>query len=133
MPDLDDLALQALNRLRKKLLDLSRKNRLLNFKETRSTLRIIDERPDQVYETLVSNGTNMAFLPLPEEESNESDSDNNVNSENLELFDSPQPEESPNDQTRSADNINTSNELPLPEGPPPERHQDLFLQTPYYP
>ena len=33
MPDLDDLALKALNRLRKKLLDLSRKNRLLNFKE----------------------------------------------------------------------------------------------------
>ena len=134
MPDLNDLALHALNRLRKKLLDLSRKNRLLNFKETQNTIRIIDELPDQVYETLVSNVTNMAFLPLPEEEEDsESINETNITPENLELFNSPETEDPPNDQILPISEINTNSELPLPIGPPPERHQDLFLQTPYYP
>ena len=42
---------QNLEKLRKKLLNLSARNRLLNFKHTKSSsLRIIDEVPNQLFE-----------------------------------------------------------------------------------
>ena len=54
--------------LREKLLDLTRRNRTLNFKHSdraRTHIRVIDEIPDFLFKTLVS-GTKMHFKPLPE-------------------------------------------------------------------
>lgn len=55
---------------RKNLLDLTMRNRLLNFRpSTRRTLRIIEEIPREIYELLVINEKAMEFLPKPKEES----------------------------------------------------------------
>lgn len=59
------MALKTLEKLRLRLLDLTARNRLINFRHTGKSLRIIDELPDQLVETLLS-GTEMRFLPVPE-------------------------------------------------------------------
>jgi superfamily I DNA and/or RNA helicase len=60
------LALNALENLRKRLLDLTARNRLINFRHTkRGSLRIIDELPNQLADKLLAD-TEMRFLPVPE-------------------------------------------------------------------
>ena len=54
----------GLERTRKKLLDLTRNNRLLNFRHNKKTLRIIDELANQVYSDLVNEGEYL-FAPVP--------------------------------------------------------------------
>lgn len=62
----DNLELITLENLRKRLLDLTTRNRLINFKHSKgSSLRIIDELPDQLVETLLAD-KEMRFLPVPE-------------------------------------------------------------------
>ena len=58
-----DISLLALERLRKKLLDLSFRNKLLNFKHNQSALRVIDELPNQIADTLLS-GSKMSFIAI---------------------------------------------------------------------
>jgi len=54
-----------LNKARSRLLDLTKANRLLKLRETKTgTLKIIDEIPDQIYEELVLNQKSMDFRPL---------------------------------------------------------------------
>lgn len=56
----------GLERVRTRLLDLSNRNRLLNFRHpTRSCLRVVDESPDQIYNDLINDAT-MVFEPVPE-------------------------------------------------------------------
>ncbi len=57
----------GLERLRKRLLDLSKSNRLLNFRYyARSTLRVIDELPDQLFENFINGGVSILEpVPLP--------------------------------------------------------------------
>lgn len=59
-------AAHALERLREKLLDLTLKNRLLNFRAGASSIEIIDEVPRQVFEVLVARGRSMILEPAPE-------------------------------------------------------------------
>ena len=62
----NNTATDALENLRKRLLDLTARNRLINFRHTkRGSLRIIDELPNQLVETLLAE-TEMRFLPVPE-------------------------------------------------------------------
>jgi len=61
-----------LEQVRRSLLDLSRRNRLLNYRPTgHGALPITDERPDQIYALLVEAGATLQFLPVapPREES----------------------------------------------------------------
>lgn len=59
-------ALTALDNLRRRLLDLTARNRLINFRHTKtSSLRVIDELPDQLVETLLAE-TEIRFIPVPE-------------------------------------------------------------------
>ena len=60
-----DIKYNALKNLRNRLLDLTFRNKLINFKHNKSCLRIIDELPDQLTETLLS-GSKMKFIPIPE-------------------------------------------------------------------
>lgn len=61
-----DAARQALENLRMRLLDLTARNRLINFRHTKgASLRIIDELPDQLVETLLAE-TEMRFQAVPE-------------------------------------------------------------------
>ena len=62
---------RALEDARRELLDLSARNRLLNTarKRTRSSsVEILDEKSQQVFEMLVRDGKAMSFLPRPEKE-----------------------------------------------------------------
>ncbi|MBR3627824.1 MAG: DUF4011 domain-containing protein [Elusimicrobia bacterium] len=57
---------------KEKLIDLSKRNRLLNFKFSKSsTLRIIDEQPPEIYKALVQELHNLEFLPVKENISEE--------------------------------------------------------------
>ena len=51
-----DFILTSLEAMRKKLLDLTSRNRLLNFPITQkgSSLRIVDELPEQLYEHILA-------------------------------------------------------------------------------
>ncbi|MBN4054686.1 DUF4011 domain-containing protein [Nitrospira defluvii] len=63
--DNNNPAMKALENLRMRLLDLSARNRLLNFRHTKGALRIIDELPNQLSASLLAE-TEMRFLPVPE-------------------------------------------------------------------
>ncbi|MEY3880550.1 MAG: hypothetical protein RIQ94_1346 [Pseudomonadota bacterium] len=59
-------AFDSLEAIRKRLLDLSGRNSLLNFKHPKtSCIRIIDELPNQIYDELL-NGKKFIFIPVPE-------------------------------------------------------------------
>ncbi|MFV7761717.1 DUF4011 domain-containing anti-phage protein Hhe [Shewanella algae] len=63
----ESFILSSLGQMRKKLLDLTARNRLLNFPITNKTssLRIVDELPEQLYDTLAAEEP-MEFGPVPE-------------------------------------------------------------------
>ena len=62
----NNTAVVALENLRKRLLDLTARNRLINFRHTKpGSLRIIDELPNQLAEKIRAE-TEMRFLPVPE-------------------------------------------------------------------
>jgi len=55
-----------------KLLDLSMRNRLLNFRPTKvTTIRLIDELPPEIFKLLAVDRIKMRFLPLKEETEND--------------------------------------------------------------
>lgn len=59
-------AFDSLESVRKKLLDLSGRNALLNYKHPKaSCIRLIDELPDQLVEQL-QKGNELTFIPVPE-------------------------------------------------------------------
>lgn len=58
----------ALNEIREKLLDTSKRNKLLNFRRNKSSLVIVGRRAEQVFERLVRDGKSMLFKSLPEPE-----------------------------------------------------------------
>lgn len=61
---------------KEKLIDLSKRNRLLSFKFSKySTLRIIDEQPPEVYRSLVQNSQIMEFLPVKVNDENVAEED----------------------------------------------------------
>ena len=62
---------RSLEQIRTKLLDKTRRNRLLNFKESGRDIAIIDEMPNQVHEHLVLEGAPFYFLPLPDSDEGE--------------------------------------------------------------
>lgn len=65
---MDELVAQYLEQVRLRLLDLSGRNRLLNFKfseRSRTQVRFVDELPDQVFEEL-ERGTKLTIASLPE-------------------------------------------------------------------
>lgn len=57
----DSYLVLVLEKTRTKLLDKTRRNRLINYKESARDIAIIDEMPDQVYTQLVLNGKAFYF------------------------------------------------------------------------
>ena len=56
---------------KEKLIDLSKRNRLLNFKTTKNAvIQIIDEQPPEIYRKLVQNIESMEFLPIKADKDN---------------------------------------------------------------
>jgi hypothetical protein len=107
--------IKQLEDIRLKLLDLTNRNRLLNFKYRGGCIRIVDERPEQVFDYLVKQGKQMTFLPLPEEPETSGEDDRE-----MQLF-------------AEADDVSFSGEnLPQPapaDGEVRLKHENGTLQT----
>lgn len=99
----------ALQHVRGKLLDLTRRNRLLNYKETVRSIRIVDELPDEVFRILVIDGKDMEFLPLGE------DLDEGLKAQIVEPM----------------EKLSKDLELPLPTAQVAKKYKDSRLQTPF--
>ncbi|MEK7712166.1 MAG: DUF4011 domain-containing protein, partial [Pseudomonadota bacterium] len=120
----------SLDRIRKKLLDLSRRNRLLNYRAGSRSLPIVDELPDEVFRMLITGEKTMYFAPLPEPDEDE-ETDNS-----LDLFNSSSgnPGSTGRGRSHMQNGVRVENELPnLHDSTGPEaKHKDEFLQTQLY-
>ncbi|ETR70192.1 MAG: hypothetical protein OMM_03417 [Candidatus Magnetoglobus multicellularis str. Araruama] len=59
-------SIQSLDKIRKKLLELSTRNRLINFRHTKSNcLRIVNELPDKLAKQFIAE-KELRFHPIPE-------------------------------------------------------------------
>jgi very-short-patch-repair endonuclease len=67
--------LEGLQKLRTRLLDLTRNNRLLNFKHTKQSLRFVDRKPDSLYQQILENESGLKVLPVPELDSSKLSTD----------------------------------------------------------
>jgi len=59
------IAIDALEKIRRQLLDLTNRNNLLNYRLTAKSIQIIDELPDTIYHQLLE-GKSLELLPVPE-------------------------------------------------------------------
>lgn len=111
-----------IERARNKLLDLTNRNRLLNYPKNRTTNRLIliDELPNQLYSTLVDNNTPMLLKSIPMPTAKEL--------EELGLIDIPDVRE-----RAISIGLNPSYIAPLQENEPTDNHLDNYIQTLHYP
>lgn len=71
---------KELERFRHRLLDLTNRNPLLNFRKSKvRTLQVVDELPDKIFERLIGQNKKFRFLPMPD-----ADFDNQEEAENEE-------------------------------------------------
>ncbi len=63
----EDLFTTSLEKIRQKLLDITRRNNLLNYKESTRSIRVIEEQANDVFKILVTDSKSMEFIPLDEE------------------------------------------------------------------
>ncbi|MCP1621504.1 DUF4011 domain-containing anti-phage protein Hhe [Pseudomonas nitroreducens] len=135
--DLDEPASdspESLEKLRSRLLDLSARNRLLNFSHARSKrfARIIDELPDQLFE-LLTNDQTMRFAPVPEP------TERQLIEQGYLKFDEQtgsvrELKKPPTAETWAQIlGMQTSYELPTESEAPSDKHADDAIQTLYYP
>lgn len=114
---MSEFSRKTLAKIRSKLLDLTRKNKLLNYKEGVRSIRIVDELPDEVFKALILEDKEMELLPL-----------NEKSEEQLQLIDSQISRK--DGKTVSPDRqIDKNKELPIPKAKIAAKHKDLFLQT----
>jgi hypothetical protein len=120
----DEQVKAQLRKTREQLLDLSLRNPLLKFRPTkRTTIQIVDELPNEVWKTLVQDGTAMEFLAIEEHD----------------LFQHADEEKdgpTETEETETEDNGGLTFDLPLladlpkgSEGELDSRYTDRFLQT----
>jgi len=122
MPSSTDHIREKLLTIRLKLLDLSKRNRLLNYRHNKSAIRVIDEQPRQVFDYLVKSAKPMTFIALepPDEAEGDSPGSNGTNGV------------ATADVAAEHMGVNLSDDIPEPnvsEEQVPERHRDNKLQT----
>jgi len=125
---------EPINRIRQKLLNISSSNRLINFKHSaKSSVRVIDEVPSFLYETIVG-GDPLYFKPLPPqtgeyvEKYNNTQNIREVNRKDV-LTD--QAQQISKEMWAKFWKIN--NNFDLPEDVCAKRHEDKYIQTYLYP
>ena len=126
--------LQALDNLRMRLLDLSARNRLLNFRHTdKAGLRVIDELPDALVARLLDDGV-LRFKPIPEPGASELLARRYLCRRDDGTLQRLRP---PPDATTWAQELGYATDYELPpaatDGPAPARHTDNAIQTLLYP
>lgn len=76
---------KRLEHWKEKLIDLSLRNRLLNFRPTKATtIRIIEEIPSEIYKILKEEDKKMSFLPIKSSEKDEDEEDIKKKEEEIE-------------------------------------------------
>ncbi len=106
--------MEQLDVLREKLLDLTMRNQLINFRPRTRVIKVFDEIPEYTYEILVLNERKMQFSPKPETKDR---------IENLEL------DENNTDEDLIIDKSELLWELPSPDADIQDYHKDNKLQT----
>lgn len=127
-------ALQALENLRQRLLDVTTRNRLINFRHTRKgCLRVIDELPDQLVETLLDE-TEMRFEPVPEPNRKQLLDQEYIGTDETTGQEYRKKEHPTAEEWAKRCGLNTSYEAPYPRtATPNDRHTDTAIQTLLYP
>lgn len=114
------------NTSRKNLLDMGLRNNLLNFKEVKRTISIVDEDIGELFNILVLNKNKMEFLPkkdnktiTQENETIKTNDDNSVESSEDTIA------------INASQDFDDKNiwQMPIDLDNIPEEHKDLFLQT----
>jgi very-short-patch-repair endonuclease len=133
VPALDAPLHQQLERMRRRLLDLTAKNLLLNFRHApTSCVRVIDETPSHAFDRITA-GQMMEFAPLRPDEGDEVE-------EEIDLPLAAEPDRSEPARKRERQEtrlrslaktlgLDPSYELPAVEQPEHRRHRDNALQT----
>ncbi|EKD27792.1 MAG: hypothetical protein ACD_79C00572G0001 [uncultured bacterium] len=127
-------ACRALENLRMRLLDLTNRNLLINFRHSKTgSLRIIDELPDQLAATLLAE-KEMSFFPIPEPTRYEL-----LNAGYIEI-DEETGQEIQKKKNPTAEEwakylkLSTSYEVPKPsKDQVDKKHNDSTIQTLFYP
>lgn len=113
---------QELEISRKRLLDLTMRNRLLNYRPAKSkTLKIIDKIPAEVYEILVQNERQMEFKPKP--------AANGMSGELDRDEDQADRADANGDDALTAEEASVVWKLPAQNSVAAGHHTDRFLQT----
>lgn len=133
--DIDSPAYRALENLRLRLLDLTARNGLINYKHRKKNcLRIIDELPDQLVDTLLIDDKEMRLLPVPEPTQDELIEAGylKLDKETGEYTKIKNPPSAADWAKRRG--IATEYEVPVQsEGEVPNKHSDNAIQTLWYP
>lgn len=122
--NLNNRVLTTVNFWKSKLLDLTKRNRALNFKINKvSTVTIVDEQPSEIFKLLSLQGKSLKFLPDPNAKPAKSKKES-IEADML-----------PPDAESDANEENFEANLPAPDFVPydaqnlADRHTDEFLQT----
>ena len=130
----ESVVLSALKALRKKLLDTTRRTRLLNLSmNQKDGLRVIDEMPNQLFETLLQGGS-MNFVPVPEPKKNELLATGYLQTDPVTKLDVKTKEHPTAKQWAKEIGLSIEFEMPTDDGDTTEdRHTDNSIQAPLYP
>ena len=141
-PDSSDPIKEGLEQLRKRLLDLSKRNKLLNFRHSiKSCLRVVDELPDELFKHL-KDGTSLVFKPVPEPPPEKEENTNEApfalpfssdNPSSNETSSTPRRRRISAKEYAATLGIRTSYDLPQSSEEGNPKHFDKFIQTLHYP
>jgi len=125
--NVDPEVLRVLEQIRTRLLDLSKRNRLLNYRHNKLAIRIVDEQPRQVFSRLVGDDKEMKFGSLPDPQELNGDLEGDVTESSPH-----QAKESLRAGVAEQAGINIDHELPASTESSenlPKKHLDNKLQT----
>ena len=128
--------------LRKNLLDLTMRNKLLNFKPQVRSIRVVDEIPTEIYQLMVLEDKKMQFIPRQGNETRKKDNSSDVVDDQGDLHDPGDEQDTEIDTKNSEEDelklkpLDISDreasllwKLPLPNQKVASKHRNLLLQT----
>ena len=128
----EDFALDSLETIRNRLLDLTNRNRLLNFKHGKTGfIRVIDEMPDQLASNILE-GDSFTFIPIAEPLREELIENGYIliNDDGQEVKVKADPSAK---EWAKVKGFNTNYELPLSIKSKDSKHNDTNIQSLLYP
>ncbi len=128
--------------LRKNLLDLTMRNKLLNFKPQVRSIRVVDEIPTEIYQLMVLEDKKMQFIPRQGNETRKKHNNSDVVDDQGDLQNLEDEQETEIDTKNSEEDelklkpLDISDreasllwKLPLPNQKVASKHRNLLLQT----